>query len=79
MTILTAPRVRVLVAHLDGNDRLSSCAVVNEEDLPMPGWVVVARDPDDVGTPHPLDPPPRSQTTTRARTGDNGHATAPDR
>jgi hypothetical protein len=48
MTLLTAPRVRVLVAHLDGHNRLSSCAVVNEEDLPMPGWVVVARDPDDI-------------------------------
>ena len=48
MTLLTAPRVRVLVAHLSGHNKVSSCAVVNEEDLPMPGWVVVARDPDDV-------------------------------
>jgi hypothetical protein len=56
MTILTTPRVRVLVAHVDEHGKLSSCAVVNEEDLPMPGWIVVARDPDDVPASHrPVD------------------------
>jgi hypothetical protein len=65
MTMLTAPRVRVLVAHVDCHDKLSSCAVVNEEDLPMPGWVVVARDPDQDCAQNPTPDPPARRPTRR--------------
>jgi hypothetical protein len=46
--VRTGPRIRVLIALLDDQGQLSRCAIVSEEDLPMPwAYVVIGRDPDD--------------------------------